>query len=92
MKGLLHLVETYKTGNHFIRGDTERQRLTSAVATDLATGLTGRLHDADIDMENRLLEASRLAFAGTLWLPSCVKASSANGNRQTESDESSRTG
>lgn len=66
MKGLLHLVETYKPEIILYGATPNGKDLASAVATDLATGLTADCTMLDIDMENRLLEASRPAFGGNI--------------------------
>ncbi len=66
MKGLLKLVETYKPEILLYGATPNGKDLASAVATDLATGLTADCTMLDIDMENRLLEASRPAFGGNI--------------------------
>lgn len=66
MKGLIQLVETYKPEIILYGGTPNGKDLASAVATDLATGLTADTTMLDIDMEKRLLEASRPAFGGNI--------------------------
>lgn len=66
MKGLIQLVETYKPEIILYGATPNGKDLASAVATDLATGLTADTTMLDIDMEKRLLEASRPAFGGNI--------------------------
>lgn len=66
MKGVMVLTEKYKP-EIFLYGATPNGKdLASAVATDLNTGLTADTTMLDIDLENRLLEASRPAFGGNI--------------------------
>lgn len=66
MKGVIYLAEKYKP-EIFLYGATPNGKdLASAVATDLSTGLTADTTMLDIDLENRLLEASRPAFGGNI--------------------------
>lgn len=66
MKGVIQLAEKYKP-EIFLYGATPNGKdLASAVATDLSTGLTADTTMLDVDMENRLLEASRPAFGGNI--------------------------
>jgi electron transfer flavoprotein alpha subunit len=66
MKGLILLAEKYKP-EIFLYGATPNGKdLASAVATDLSTGLTADTTMLDIDLENRLFEASRPAFGGNI--------------------------
>ncbi len=66
MKGIMLLAEKYKP-EIFLYGATPNGKdLASAVATDLVTGLTADTTMLDIDVENRLLEASRPAFGGNI--------------------------
>lgn len=66
MKGICVLAEKYKP-EIFLYGATPNGKdLASAVATDLSTGLTADTTMLDIDLENRLLEASRPAFGGNI--------------------------
>jgi electron transfer flavoprotein alpha subunit len=66
MKGILLLAEKYKP-EIFLYGATPNGKdLASAVATDLSTGLTADTTMLDIDIENRLFEASRPAFGGNI--------------------------
>lgn len=66
MKGVMLLAEKYKP-EIFLYGATPNGKdLASAVATDLVTGLTADTTMLDVDLENRLLEASRPAFGGNI--------------------------
>ncbi|WP_203556536.1 electron transfer flavoprotein subunit alpha/FixB family protein [Bacillus sp. B15-48] len=66
MKAVNDLAEKYKP-EIFLYGATPNGKdLASAVATDLSTGLTADTTMLDIDLENRLLEASRPAFGGNI--------------------------
>lgn len=66
MKGIIALAEKYKP-EIFLYGATPNGKdLASAVATDLSTGLTADTTMLDVDLDNRLLEASRPAFGGNI--------------------------
>ncbi|XJZ28299.1 electron transfer flavoprotein subunit alpha/FixB family protein [Bacillota bacterium Lsc_1132] len=66
MKGVIQLAEKYKP-EIFLYGATPNGKdLASAVATDLSTGLTADTTMLDVDLDNRLLEASRPAFGGNI--------------------------
>ncbi|OCA85638.1 electron transfer flavoprotein subunit alpha [Bacillus sp. FJAT-27225] len=66
MKGVIMLAEKYKP-EIFLYGATPNGKdLASAVATDLNTGLTADTTMLDVDLSNRLLEASRPAFGGNI--------------------------
>ncbi len=66
MKGVIQLAEKYKP-EIFLYGATPNGKdLASAVATDLSTGLTADTTMLDVDLNNRLLEASRPAFGGNI--------------------------
>lgn len=66
MKGIILLAEKYKP-EIFLYGATPNGKdLASAVATDLSTGLTADTTMLDVDLEKRLLEASRPAFGGNI--------------------------
>lgn len=66
MKGVNYLAEKYKP-EIFLYGATPNGKdLASAVATDLSTGLTADTTMLDVDVEKRLLEASRPAFGGNI--------------------------
>lgn len=66
MKGVIKLCLTYKP-EIFLYGATSNGKdLASAVATDLSTGLTADTTMLDVEVENRLLEASRPAFGGNI--------------------------
>jgi electron transfer flavoprotein alpha subunit len=66
MQGVMLLAEKYKP-EIFLYGATPNGKdLASAVATDLSTGLTADTTMLDIDLDNRLFEASRPAFGGNI--------------------------
>ena len=66
MRGIILLAEKYKP-EIFLYGATANGKdLASAVATDLSTGLTADTTMLDVDVEKRLLEASRPAFGGNI--------------------------
>lgn len=66
MKGVNYLADKYKP-EIFLYGATPNGKdLASAVATDLSTGLTADTTMLDVDIEKRLLEASRPAFGGNI--------------------------
>lgn len=66
MRGIILLAEKYKP-EIFLYGATPNGKdLASAVATDLCTGLTADTTMLDVDLEKRLLEASRPAFGGNI--------------------------
>lgn len=66
MRGVIFLAEKYKP-EIFLYGATPNGKdLASAVATDLCTGLTADTTMLDVDLEKRLLEASRPAFGGNI--------------------------
>ncbi|MGA9225680.1 MAG: electron transfer flavoprotein subunit alpha/FixB family protein [Mesobacillus sp.] len=66
MKGVCILAEKYKP-EIFLYGATPNGKdLASAVATDLSTGLTADTTMLDVDVDKRLLEASRPAFGGNI--------------------------
>lgn len=65
-KGFCSLVEQYRPEIVLYGATPNGKDLASAVATDLKTGLTADTTMLDIDMENRLLEASRPAFGGNI--------------------------
>ncbi|MDZ5470545.1 electron transfer flavoprotein subunit alpha/FixB family protein [Bacillus sp. 31A1R] len=66
MRGVIQLAEKYKP-EIFLYGATPNGKdLASAVATDLCTGLTADTTMLDVDVEKRLLEASRPAFGGNI--------------------------
>ncbi|MGY6210028.1 electron transfer flavoprotein subunit alpha/FixB family protein [Cytobacillus firmus] len=66
MKAVIHLAEKYKP-EIFLYGATSNGKdLASAVATDLSTGLTADTTMLDVEVEKRLLEASRPAFGGNI--------------------------
>lgn len=66
MKGLMLLAETYKPEIVLFGATPNGKDLASAVATDLNTGLTADTTMLDVDVEKRLLEASRPAFGGNI--------------------------
>ncbi|WP_070120366.1 electron transfer flavoprotein subunit alpha/FixB family protein [Bacillus marinisedimentorum] len=66
MQAVVNMAQKYKP-EIFLYGATPNGKdLASAVATDLATGLTADTTMLDIDMDKRLLEASRPAFGGNI--------------------------
>ncbi|MGS2776630.1 electron transfer flavoprotein subunit alpha/FixB family protein [Robertmurraya sp. GLU-23] len=66
MKAVVLLAEKYSP-EIFLYGATPNGKdLASAVATDLSTGLTADTTMLDVDLEKRLLEASRPAFGGNI--------------------------
>lgn len=66
MKGTADLCNKYKPEIILYGATTNGKDLASAVATDLATGLTADCTMLDVDPEKRLLEASRPAFGGNI--------------------------
>ncbi|MDQ0198382.1 electron transfer flavoprotein subunit alpha/FixB family protein [Neobacillus ginsengisoli] len=66
MKGVMLLAEKYKPEIILYGATPNGKDLASAVATDLNTGLTADTTMLDVDLENRLLEASRPAFGGNI--------------------------
>ncbi|WP_144548708.1 electron transfer flavoprotein subunit alpha/FixB family protein [Bacillus sp. X1(2014)] len=66
MKGVMLLAETYKPEIILYGATPNGKDLASAVATDLNTGLTADTTMLDVDIANRLLEASRPAFGGNI--------------------------
>lgn len=66
MKGVNYLAEKYKPEIMLYGATPNGKDLASAVATDLNTGLTADTTMLDVDVEKRLLEASRPAFGGNL--------------------------
>jgi electron transfer flavoprotein alpha subunit len=66
MKAVIQLAEKYRP-EIFLYGATPNGKdLASAVATDLSTGLTADTTMLDVDVDKRLLEASRPAFGGNI--------------------------
>jgi electron transfer flavoprotein alpha subunit len=66
MQGVMLLAQKYKPEIILYGATPNGKDLASAVATDLNTGLTADTTMLDIDLENRLLEASRPAFGGNI--------------------------
>lgn len=66
MKGVMQLAQKYKPEIILYGATPNGKDLASAVATDLNTGLTADTTMLDVDVENRLLEASRPAFGGNI--------------------------
>jgi electron transfer flavoprotein alpha subunit len=66
MKGVMLLAQKYKPEIILYGATPNGKDLASAVATDLNTGLTADTTMLDVDIENRLLEASRPAFGGNI--------------------------
>lgn len=66
MYGVIDLVEKYKPEIFLFGATPNGKDLASAIATDLSTGLTADTTMLDVDVEKRLLEASRPAFGGNI--------------------------
>ncbi len=66
MKGVIHLAQNYKPEIILYGATPNGKDLASAVATDLNTGLTADTTMLDVDVDKRLLEASRPAFGGNI--------------------------
>nr|WP_263328223.1 electron transfer flavoprotein subunit alpha/FixB family protein [Neobacillus sp. Marseille-Q6967] len=66
MKGVMKIVQKYKPEIILYGATPNGKDLASAVATDLATGLTADTTMLDVDLDSRLLEASRPAFGGNI--------------------------
>ncbi len=66
MRGVMLLAEKYKPEIILYGATPNGKDLASAVATDLNTGLTADTTMLDVDIDNRLLEASRPAFGGNI--------------------------
>lgn len=66
MKGVNYLALKYKPEIFLFGATPNGKDLASAVATDLSTGLTADTTMLDVDVEKRLLEASRPAFGGNI--------------------------
>lgn len=66
MKSVMLLAEKYKPEIILYGATPNGKDLASAVATDLNTGLTADTTMLDVDLDNRLLEASRPAFGGNI--------------------------
>jgi len=66
MQGVMLLARKYKPEIILYGATPNGKDLASAVATDLSTGLTADTTMLDVDVSNRLLEASRPAFGGNI--------------------------
>ncbi|MGG3469943.1 electron transfer flavoprotein subunit alpha/FixB family protein [Neobacillus pocheonensis] len=66
MNGVMLLAEKYNPEIILYGATPNGKDLASAVATDLSTGLTADTTMLDVDVDNRLLEASRPAFGGNI--------------------------
>ncbi|MEH7414822.1 electron transfer flavoprotein subunit alpha/FixB family protein [Neobacillus drentensis] len=66
MQGVILLARKYKPEIILYGATPNGKDLASAVATDLSTGLTADTTMLDVDVSNRLLEASRPAFGGNI--------------------------
>lgn len=66
LKGVNYLANKYKPEIFLFGATPNGKDLASAVATDLSTGLTADTTMLDVDVEKRLLEASRPAFGGNI--------------------------
>jgi electron transfer flavoprotein alpha subunit len=97
MKGVILLAEKYKPEIFLFGATPNGKDLASAVATDLSTGLTADTTMLDVDVDKRLLEASRPAFGGNIMAtilckkhrpqmatvrPKVMKALEPDGNRK----------
>jgi len=66
MKAFVHVAEKYKPEICLFGSTINGKDLASAVATDLKAGLTADTTVLDVNVEERLLEASRPAFGGNI--------------------------
>lgn len=66
MKAFIYLADKYKPEICLFGSTTNGKDLASAVATDLKAGLTADTTVLDVNVEERLLEASRPAFGGNI--------------------------
>jgi electron transfer flavoprotein alpha subunit len=66
MKGVMLLAQKYKPEIILYGATPNGKDLASAIATDLVTGLTADTTMLDVDVDSRLLEASRPAFGGNI--------------------------
>ncbi|HHY73979.1 MAG TPA: electron transfer flavoprotein subunit alpha/FixB family protein [Bacillus bacterium] len=66
MHGVSLLVRKYKPEIILYGATSNGKDLASAIATDISTGLTADTTMLDIDLQNRLFEASRPAFGGNI--------------------------
>ncbi|WP_042455911.1 electron transfer flavoprotein subunit alpha/FixB family protein [Neobacillus dielmonensis] len=66
MKGVMLLAQKYMPEIILYGATPNGKDLASAVATDLVTGLTADTTMLDVDVDSRLLEASRPAFGGNI--------------------------
>lgn len=66
MKSFIYLADKYKPEICLFGSTTNGKDLASAVATDLKAGLTADTTILDVNVEDRLLEASRPAFGGNI--------------------------
>jgi len=66
MNGVMLLARKYKPEIILYGATPNGKDLASAIATDLVTGLTADTTMLDVDVESRLLEASRPAFGGNI--------------------------
>ncbi|MCH6265683.1 MULTISPECIES: electron transfer flavoprotein subunit alpha/FixB family protein [Neobacillus] len=66
MSGVMLLAQKYMPEIILYGATPNGKDLASAVATDLVTGLTADTTMLDVDVDNRLLEASRPAFGGNI--------------------------
>ncbi|WP_462409066.1 electron transfer flavoprotein subunit alpha/FixB family protein [Neobacillus sp. Marseille-QA0830] len=66
MKGVMLLAQKYMPEIILYGATPNGKDLASAVATDLVTGLTADTTMLDVDLDSRLLEASRPAFGGNI--------------------------
>lgn len=66
LKGFRYIVEKYKPEILLMGATTTGRDLAGAVATEIRTGLTADCTELDIDIEKRILLASRPAFGGNI--------------------------
>lgn len=66
LKGFTYLIEKYKPEVLLMGATTTGRDLAGAVATQLKTGLTADCTELDIDLDKRILLASRPAFGGNI--------------------------
>lgn len=66
LKGFHYLIDKYKPEVLLMGATTTGRDLAGAVATEIRTGLTADCTELDIDLEKRILLASRPAFGGNI--------------------------
>jgi len=73
MRAFCYLARKYKPEILLMGATTTGRDLAGAVATTLKTGLTADCTALDIDLEKKILLASRPAFGGNIMAPLYVK-------------------